>query len=326
MTITDFKELNESGLYFDGYALVKSAQEATTKGGVPFFNITLGKQEKSISTKLWENKFNNHDLAQLKRVFENGNVLHIKGKLSEYRDQLQLTIDEFAFPEEGAVQVEDYLESAPEPIESLREEYENYIANMDSPVLKEICQRLYDEHKDKFITYPAAKSNHHCFTGGLLYHTVSMLRLGDHISGQYKEVKKDLVMAGIALHDMGKVVEYTNYFAPDYSKVGNFLGHITIINMFIDRKVQVLKEEMPWTRKEADEVYELMHVINAHHGKLEYGSPVESKILEAEVVHQIDMMDSRINMITYGLQDENLQENEAKRIFPMGLYYRTSQD
>nr|WP_255688602.1 HD domain-containing protein [Pontibacillus sp. HN14] len=158
-----------------------------------------------------------------------------------------------------------------------------------------------------------------------MYHTVSMLRLGDHISNQYKEVKKDLVMAGIALHDMGKVVEYTNYFAPDYSKVGNFLGHITIINMFIDRKVQVLKEEMPWTRKEADEVYELMHVINAHHGKLEYGSPVESKILEAEVVHQVDMMDSRINMITYGLQDENLQENEAKRIYPMGMYYRTSQ-
>ena len=81
---------------------------------------------------------------------------------------------------------------------------------------------------------------------------------------------------------------------------------------------------MTWTRKEAEEVYELMHVINAHHGKLEYGSPVTSKILEAEVIHQIDMLDSRINMITYGLQGENLGPEESKKIYPMGNYYQTS--
>lgn len=324
MAISCLTELRESGQEFDGYALVKSAQDAMTLGGSPFFNVTLGKKGTSISSKLWENKFNKMDVTQLKRLFENGKILHIQGKASEYRGELQLTIDQFRQIDQEEVSLADYLEAPPEPIESLQQEYEQYMENIQSPVLKTICQQIYEDHKEKIITYPAAKTNHHCFMGGLLYHTVSMLRLGEHISSQYPEVKKDLVMSGIALHDVGKVVEFTNYFAPDYSKVGNFLGHITIINMFIDRKVQKLKEEMTWTRQEADEVYELMHVLNAHHGKLEYGSPVTSKILEAEVVHQIDMMDSRINMITYGLNDENLAKDEAKKIYPLGHYYKTT--
>lgn len=325
MAITCLLELSESGQRFEGYALIKSVQDATTSGGSPYFNITVNKKHKSISCKLWENKFGGYSVVEIKKMLQSGTVHFIIGSISEYRGELQLTMDEFRLCKEGEVNITDYLEAAPEPIEELQKEYEQFLNDIQSPILHTICQQLYDDHKTDFTTFPAAKSNHHAFVGGLLYHTVSMLRIGKHIVSQYPQVNRSLLFASIALHDLGKVVELSGYIASDYTKVGNFLGHITIVNMLIDRKVQKLKEEKDkWTRADFDQVYELMHIISAHHGKLEWGSPVTSKNLEAEIIHHIDMIDSRINMIVNGLDDENLSEDEPKKIYPLGIYYKST--
>jgi 3'-5' exoribonuclease len=325
MAITCLLELSESGQRFEGNVLIKSVQDATTAGGSPYFNITVSKKHKNISSKLWENKFGGNTVSDIKRVLQSGSVHFIIGSVSEYRGELQLTIDEFHLCKDGETDITDYLEAAPEPIEKLQKEYEQYLNDIQSPILHTICQQLYDDHKKEFVTFPAAKSNHHAFVGGLLYHTVSMLRIAKHIVSQYPQVNRSLLFASIALHDFGKVVELTSYIAADYTKVGNFLGHITIVNMFIDRKTQKLKEDKDkWTREDFDQVYELMHIISAHHGKLEWGSPVTSKILEAEIIHHIDMIDSRINMIVNGLSDDSLAGGEPKKIFPLGIYYKST--
>lgn len=325
MEISCLLELNESGHRFEGHVLIKAAQDGTTSGGSPFLNITIGKQHKTVACKLWENNFNGHAVTDLKAIFQVGQLMYISGNSSEYRGDLQLTIDSFRSIEDGEVDITHFLESAPEPMEELQLEFEQFLDDIESEIIQTVCKDLYEEHKESFLTFPAGKSNHHAFRSGLLYHVVSMLRIAKHLSTQYKELNRDLVYAGIALHDLGKVVELTGYLAPDYTKVGNLLGHITIVNMFVDRKVQKLKEDKErWTRADFEKVYELMHVISAHHGKLEFGSPVTPKILEAEIIHHIDMIDSRINMITKGLADESLTSQDPKKIFPLGLFYKTS--
>lgn len=326
MTFTSLMEINKSGKSFNGYALVKSVQEATANNGSPYFTIVIGEKSKTIGCKLWERHFNGNTTHQLKNdIFKVGTILHIEGSVSEYRGELQMAIVNYRLTEEEEVDIANYLEAAPEPIDLMINEYEQFLNYIKSPILRTICMDIYNEHKSAFITFPAGKSNHHAFRSGLIYHSLSMLRISKHICSQYKQINRDLVYAGIALHDLGKVVELTGFLAPDYTKVGNLLGHITIVNMFIDRKAQKLKEEKDkFTKEDFNQVYELMHVISAHHGKLEYGSPVVPKTLEAEVVHQIDMLDSRINMVINGLSDDKLSTEEPKKIFPLGLFYKSS--
>lgn len=326
MTVTSILDINASGERFTGYALIKSAQSATASNGSPYFTIIIGEKEKTISCKLWERHFNDNSVSQLtNEIFKVGSILYMEGAIGEYRGELQMTILHYRPAEDGEADITEYLESAPEPLDKMQIEFEGFIEDIKSSILKSICKDLYNEHKSSFITHPAAKSNHHSFRSGLLFHTLSMLRLSKSICSQYKQINRDMVYAAIVLHDLGKVVELTDFLAPDYTKVGNLLGHITIVNMFIDRKVQKMKEEQHiWDRTDFDQVYELMHIISSHHGKLEYGSPVMPKTLEAEVVHQIDMLDSRINMITGGLTDDSIKTDVPKKIYPLGLFYKTT--
>lgn len=324
MIETDLEKIQQPGVRFEGKALVKSVQERTTADGHPYFNITLVKKEKTISCKLWENHFGGQTVLQLKEeTFRQGNVVFVTGNVSHFNNELQLTIDSFHILSSDEFDLQEFLACAPEPLEQLQKEYESYIEEIESPILKEITKSLYEEHKEKFVKFPAGKTLHHAVVGGLLWHVVSMLRLAKHIVQLYPEVRKDLLYAGICLHDLGKVIELSDFIAPEYTKVGNFLGHITIVNMLIDRKAQKLKEE-PQYVKEFQKVYELMHIISAHHGKLEWGSPVLPQLLEAEVLHQIDMLDSRVNMIVSNLAKNPHKDFERPvKVHPLGNFYHT---
>lgn len=325
MEVNSIFNISSSGEKFKGCALIKSIQNAIGGNDSPYFNVTLSEKEKSISSKIWESGFGGLSVVEIKNTLKPGLIVYVEGNVSEFRGELQLTIRSFRLADESEADITDYLESAPEPLESMQMEYEQYLDSINSPVLNHICREIYEEHLDSFVTHPAAKSNHHSFRSGLLYHSLSMLRLAKGICNQYPQINRDIVYAAIALHDLGKVIELTDYFAPDYTKIGNLLGHITIVNMFIDRKMQDLKEQPDkWSKDDIRLIYELMHVVSAHHGKLEYGSPVVPKTLEAEVVHQIDMIDSRINMITRGLSGVE-DNNEPTKIFPLGYFFKTSE-
>src|SRR5699024_7696485 len=319
------KHISSSGQTFKGYALVRDVQSRVTVNGAPFLNISLSEKETTIDCKLWDRHFNGYSAEELKNIFfVIGDLVYVEGSVGEYRSNLQLTVTNFSTTDKSGLNIDDFVQSAPEVLTKMCEELEGFIKEINSSILNKITNELYLEHKELFITHPAAKSNHHDFRSGLLYHTLSMLRLSEGICDQYKEINKDIVYSAIILHDIGKVVELTGYLSPNYTKVGNLLGHITIANMFIDRKMESLKKNLEhWSKKDFEQIYELMHVVSAQHGKLEYGSPVVPKTLEAEVVHQIDMLDSRINMITSGLRNADKEKDELIKVYPIGYYYNT---
>lgn len=315
--------IQQQGQVFEGFALVKDSQIGQAKNHSWYMSIVLSDKHTSIPAKLWENQFLGHSVEEVQRIFKRGHVVFVKATASLYQQDIQLTIQQFRLANETEYKLEDFLSHAPEPIEQMQKEVEDTIASMKNETIREVCYRLYVENKKAFSTYPAAKANHHAFIGGLLYHTVSMLRIAKHLTKQYQHIHEDLLYAGVILHDMGKVVELSSPVAPEYTKEGNLLGHIHIVSMMIDRVMQKLKTEkgQEWKKEDSQVVYELQHIVLSHHGKKEWGSPVEPHTLEAELLHHIDMIDSRVNMITDGLKDKN--KEEAHHIRPLGMYYHS---
>lgn len=325
MNISDFTLLNGPGQRFLGLAIVLESSIGTASNGKPFMNIKLGKKNVSLTGKLWEAGFMNHNSTEIQQVFAPGRVLWISATTSIFRDSLQLTIEAFKVPTEDEYVLEDFLDSAPESAHHLETELKIFMSEIKTSLLQYITSGIFTDHKREFLSYPAAKSNHHAFLSGLLYHTVSMLRIAKNLCDQYKEINREMIYAGIILHDAGKVIEYTKAIAPDYSYEGNMLGHIQIGNLFIWQKFNeyqsdFYEEELEVQEANRELVVELMHVVSAHHGKKEWGSPVEAHTLEAEIIHHIDMIDSRINMIVNGL--EGKPEGVFHKIPPLGNYYK----
>ncbi|MER2064386.1 MAG: HD domain-containing protein, partial [Alkalibacterium sp.] len=174
-----------------------------------------------------------------------------------------------------------------------------------------------------FFQSPAAKTNHHAFMGGLAFHTVSMLRIARSLSEIYSDLDVSLLFSGIILHDVGKVVELSGPTATDYTLEGKLIGHIVMINEDIVRACKELKID-----EDHEDVLLLKHTVLAHHGELEYGSPVRPLIPEAEMIHYIDQIDAKMNMISSALRKTEPGEF-SERVWAMNnrsFYKKTFSD
>jgi 3'-5' exoribonuclease len=327
MIIDDLALLDQPNQQFQGFGLIRGAQLAQTKKGDPFYNLSIAKGPKELPVKVWSDQINGRE-EEVKEVLQEGRIIYFEGDTSTYQDQLQVTARSFRPVKENEVNLSEYLETAPEPIEDLQKELEGYIEEIVDPLIQEIVSTVYTKYKKPFSSYPAAVKNHHSFVGGLLYHTVCMIRLGRDVSRRYPSVNKDFIIGGITLHDASKILEYTNHIAPQYSVPGEFIGHISMSSMLVDREVQKILaargEKAQLTKLEQEAVYQLQHCILSHHGRLEWGSPVEPKTLEAHIIHLIDMIDSRVNMIDRGLAEA--PEGTFTKVFPLGKIYKPSID
>jgi len=176
------------------------------------------------------------------------------------------------------------------PISELKEGIYKYIDMIKDSNLKVLTLTIIEENEKDFFAYPAAKSVHHDFLGGLAEHTLGMLKLGNAIISLYDGIDRDLLIAGIVLHDFGKIFELENY-GLNYGKSGNLLGHIVIGSNIIyatAKDLNIIEDQ---------KVLQLNHIIISHHGKLEFGSPKLPMTMEAEIISQIDDFDSKINIM-----------------------------
>ncbi len=232
---------------------------------------------------------------------------------NEYHEQLSFKLDEDLYQIGDYVFVEKingkqkishkvnvpenflkYYNHGSDDIESLKEETNQYIAKIKSEAIKAILNEtiLNDEN---FYLYPAAKSIHHAFIGGLARHSLNMLRLAENFIQMYN-LDYDLVIAGCLLHDYGKVFELTDY-GLNYSLKGNLLGHISICYELVSNIA------INYGINDDNKVTALKHIILAHHGKMEYGSPKEPMTLESYVVTQLDEIDAKMDLLTGVLQN-----------------------
>jgi len=293
-----------AGEAVDHYLLIKQSTKAFTTTGNPFMTLILQDKSGDIEAKLWDTNEEHETLYHAEAI------VRVGGEIQHYRGKNQLRIKSIrrAKDEEG-ISLSDLVPSAEKPKEVLFEELMQFFFEMKNPHIQRITRHLLKKHQAAIMTYPAATKNHHDYVSGLIDHVVSMLKLGKSLCDLYPSLNKDLLYAGIILHDVGKVTELSGPIATSYTVEGNLLGHITIMVNEISKAAEELQIE-------GEEVMLLQHMVLSHHGKEEWGSPKKPMLREAEILHYIDNIDAKMNMLDRALKKTNPGEF-SERLFPL---------
>ena len=270
-----------------GYLFIKSQLVKTASNGSRYFNMTLSDSHfNGMNAKMWDVKPVDEE------EFTTGKLVKVKGKVQEFNGNLQMIVGRMRLTNEGDdVNPDDFVETAPISVSRMMKDLIDTIDAFHNADLKAITRAIVDDHKEDLAYFPAAKKMHHAVKGGLLYHTHSMLMAGKALADLYPFLDKDLLYAGIILHDMGKTVEMVsdeNGSVDDYSAEGKMLGHIITEISEIDRFSDNLGIDPEITLM-------LKHMILAHHYEPEFGSPVRPMFPEAELLHHLDIIDARMN-------------------------------
>ncbi|WP_018757755.1 HD domain-containing protein [Paenibacillus terrigena] len=273
------------------YFLLKEAEvkQTRTTPAKDYFDMVLSDQSGDIPAKFW-------DATQTdKETFFPRQLVKVKGIVQSYNDRLQFKIEKIRLVnEEDGVQLTDFIRAAPVPAEQLVETIKRVTASIEHDTVRRIVEFCVAKTEDKLPHYPAAKSNHHAYFGGLVYHMNRMLELGEFICKQRPYLRPDLVKAGIILHDIAKPEEMIAEFGivSDYSVSGKLLGHLAIAYGWITEAAIHL--HIPLT----DEiVIALQHLVLAHHNLGEWGSPVQPQLPEAVALHYIDQLDAKLQAV-----------------------------
>ncbi|ERK60548.1 HD domain protein [Gemella bergeri ATCC 700627] len=289
MFINEFKTDMEVSMFF----LLDNVVRGIATSGKPYLTITLKDKTGSIDGKIWDVK--DEDTENLK----SGIIIFVEGTVLDYRGKLQLKVKNYRLKtSDENINIQDFIQTAPIPKEVMVSELNNFLKEIDNAKLKAVTIELLNKYKKQFLTFPAAKSMHHDFYSGLIYHTTTMLKVAKALLVIYPSLNKDLLYSGIILHDLGKTVELSGPIGTSYTLEGELLGHIVIMSDEVARVAEKLGIS-------GEEIILLRHIILAHHGKYEFGSPKLPMLKEAEIINFIDNIDARMQMF-----DKNLANVE----------------
>ena len=267
--------------------LVKDKVLAMAKNGKPYMNLRLMDKSGDIEAKVWDNT------ELLDKQFDKDDFVKVRGKASVYMNKMQVVIAEIVKVPEDQVVLANFLPESPRDGAEMRQELTDAIATLGNPHLRGLMEAfLADEPFLRlYCQAPAAKGMHHVYLGGLLEHSLSLVKLVKSIVPLYNGINEDLLIVGALLHDVGKIHEMSFERAIDYTDAGKLLGHITIGVELVDEKIRLV-DGFP---RELSLL--LKHMLLSHHGQYEYGSPKRPKTIEATILNYLDDMDSKINGI-----------------------------
>ncbi len=277
------------------FFLVNNVVKGITTKGSAYYNISLQDASGTIEGKKWE------IIDGDENIFKIGNIVEIEGDVLQYKGGNQIKITSAKICEDKDIDVTMFVQSAPVARVELQRTLNDYIDKIDDVEIKLIVKEIVTNNYLSFCNYPAASKNHHEYASGLLYHTVTMLKIAEALCNIYPSINKSLLYGGVILHDVGKTSELSGPIIPKYTTPGKLIGHISIIQAEIKKTSEKLAitSEVPTL---------LQHMVLSHHGKYEFGSPVLPMIREAELLTYIDNIDARMNIIDKAL--EQIDEGE----------------
>lgn len=285
----------------DGFSGVLLALEAAFKvstKGSEYLEVKLGDASGDLKGFLWDVRAVEGDLD---RVAPDA-FLWVKGLVNAYNGRLQLRLDKVrAVPDAEAGDLGRFFPASGRPVDDMLAELDARIEAVRDPWIRRLLAALFQEDaalRGAFAKAPAAKRMHHVYLGGLLEHTLSVVGLAHRACDHYPALNRDLVVAGALLHDLGKTAELTYARSFGYSDIGNLLGHISLEAQWIQKAV----EGIPGFPEELR--IQVLHIVLAHHGRLEFGSPVVPKTPEALLVHYLDDLDGKLESMFRVLADD----------------------
>ena len=272
----------------EGFYILKDAQIKTSNSGKPFLAATVSDRTGTLDVKAWDYS------GPVGMPEDAGKVVKVRGDITEYRGTTQLTVSNIrmALPEDS-YDPALLVPVAPIDQEQTLHQVQQLVDSLEDKDYRQVAQAMLTRHLDAFKRIPAAKSVHHSFLSGLMMHTANMLHLADFISGLYPQiVDRSLLLTGTLLHDFAKEREFTFSqlgIVTDYSLKGQLLGHLVMGA----QEVAALCAELGTPEEKS---LLLQHMILSHHGEPDFGAAVRPMFAEAELLSQIDMLDSRMEI------------------------------
>ncbi|MFN2103607.1 MAG: 3'-5' exoribonuclease YhaM family protein [Candidatus Promineifilaceae bacterium] len=260
--------------------LLSDVVQRKTRDGRPFVLCTLRDRTGQINGVYW-------DIPDyVNALLRPGIPVLISGQVNNYKNALQVNITDANIA--NNIDASELLPASQRPIEEMIAELREFIDSLNEPWKTLVSGILLDQ--DVLMQYanaPAARVMHHAYIGGLLEHTLTMAKTADFLTGVYPYINRDLLLSGVLLHDFGKTKEYAFNDEFGFTEDGRMVGHI--VRAIVTVELAAAQMDFP-----EDDLRQLIHLIASHHGTLEWGSPVVPRTIEAVLLHQIDLLDSRM--------------------------------
>lgn len=280
----NFTQINKTGTV-EGFCLIKTVERKLTSRGIPFLDMTLTDSDGEVGAKLWDYK------EELHGEFVPNDLVKVRGTMTPFNDTQQLRIERIRrVSDEDGVRIEDFVPSAGFSGEAMFDELIAVADAFSDEELKLLVKTILNEYRDRLIYWPAAFRLHHAIRGGLLYHTLSILRMAQSVAKIYPFIDSDLLFAGVILHDIAKTQEFDvapTGIASGYTVDGNLVGHLVRGAMAVEkcgRELGLSEETLMLVE----------HMIISHHGEPEFGAAVRPMFLEAEILSELDTLDAKI--------------------------------
>ncbi|MBV8845651.1 MAG: HD domain-containing protein [Bryobacterales bacterium] len=283
-----------------GVFLVAHKDIRQKKSGDPYLSLTLSDRTGDLDAKMFDNASDSLD------TFDCDDFVRVKGLLQVFHNRPQLSIHKIQPVPDTEVDTADFFPASKRDRDEMFRELQTWIAGVANPHIKALLDAMFADQSIAipYRSAPAAKSVHHNWIGGLIEHVLSMCHIARFTAAHYPGIDFDLLLAGVLLHDIGKVRELSFSRSIAYTSQGQLLGHIMIGVGMIEEKLRGIPD-FPAPIRDL-----LLHMIISHHGELEYGSPKVPVFPEALLLHQIDNLDSKMECMRALIEKDRLVDGE----------------
>ena len=279
--------------------LITDKQLRANRNGNLYLQVELRDRTGSMSARLWNAG------EHLFRSFDSGDFLLVKGKVQLFQGALQMILSHVDRVESEKVNLSDFLPHTEHDVSKLLERLRSILLRLGNPHLRALveCFLMDEEFVHDFSHAPAGVRNHHAYVGGLLEHVVTLLDAADRLLPLYPELDRDVLLAGIFLHDIGKVRELSYGKAFGYTDEGQLVGHLVIGVEMLNEKAKKVPELTGEPFPE-ELLLRLKHLIVSHHGSHEFGSPKLPMTAEAIALHHLDNFDAKVHSFTRDIRED----------------------
>jgi 3'-5' exoribonuclease len=281
-----------------GTFLVAHKDVRQKRTGEIYLSLTLADRTGDLDAKMWDHA------AEVVDTFERDSFVRVKGLLQIFQNRPQLTVHKIQPVPDSEIDTADFFPVSKRDRDEMFRELQGWIASIANPHLKSLLEAIFSDEAiaAPYRTAPAAKTVHHAWIGGLIEHVLSLCQLARFTAAHYPGIDLDLLLAGVMLHDIGKIRELSYARTFGYTDEGQLIGHISIgVGMVLD-KLRLLPDFPPQLRDL------LLHMILSHHGELEYGSPKVPLFAEALLLHHLDSLDSKMEHARHQVDRDPLVE------------------
>ena len=301
------------GEHIDSDFMVVEAAMRSARNGSNYLAMVLADKTGTIQARLWDAP------EALAASLAPDDFVRVKGKAESYRNELQIGIRAITQADASALRLGDFLPQCSADPAAMMKELHEIMATIEDPDYRAAADAFLNDEEfcGRFRTAPAAKANHHSYLGGLLEHTLSMAKLALKILDHYPELRRDILLTGVFLHDIGKTDELSYARTFRYTTPGNLVGHIVLGVLMLENRVRELAD-FP-----VEKLNMLRHMILSHHGQLEFGAPKLPVFAEAIALHYIDNIDAKLKDFSQFVAEDRSTDpewTERSWLFQRQLY------